>query len=373
MASPSAPDLSRGRGRLPRAGGSAGPQERVVVVGVRSIFASVGVVLGVVVAVKLVVLARTGLTLIAVAAFLALALNPAVEAFERRGLKRGRAVAAVYVLAAAIVVGVGLVLIPPFVDQVGRLVAALPELVADLTKGRGPLGSLETRYHLVERVRSATTVTPGLLREATSAFSALRGAATTVFGVIVIAFLTLFMLLEGPQWRRRVLALTPERSRPAVERIGAGVYRSVAGFVTGNLLASLLAGLVAIAVMLLAGVPYALPLGVLVGVVELVPYIGPVVATLIVTAVALTQGGGTALTVFALLLAYHLIEAHTVRPLLYGRAVALSPLTVLIALLLCTEIAGILGALAAIPIAGTVNVVLRELLPPREAASGGAT
>ncbi len=185
----------------------------------------------------------------------------------------------------------------------------------------------------------------------------------------MIVFLTLFMLLEGPDWRRRAVALTPGRSRPALERIGAGIYRCVTGFVTGNLLASLLGAVVATAIMLLAGVPYAMPLGVFVGIVELVPYVGPALATLVVGAVAFTEGARTGLVVFGLLLAYHTVEGHTVRPLLYGRAVALSPLAALVSIVVCTEIAGVVGAVAAIPVAGAVKVVLAEVLASRAAGT----
>jgi predicted PurR-regulated permease PerM len=366
--STSSPDLRGGAASpRPRTSEGAVPQERVIVFRGRTALAALGVLLGVLAAVKLVMLARTGLTLIAIAAFFALALNPAVEFFQRRRLSRGWAVAAVYAVAIVVAGGVGLVLLPPLIGQVGRFVDALPGLVADLTKGRGPLGFLETKYHVVEHVRSATSGSASLLGEATSAFDAVRRVAATLLGVIVIAFLTLFMLLEGPEWRRRVIELTPVRDRCVVQRIGAGVYRCVGGFVTGNLLASLLAAAVASAIMLVTGVPYALPLGLLVVMIELAPVIGPVVATLLITVVALTQGSATAFVVFVLLVVYHVIEGHTLRPFLYGRAVALSPLTVLVAILLCTEIAGILGALLAIPVAGTLKVIVAELLRRRAA------
>jgi predicted PurR-regulated permease PerM len=122
---------------------------------------------------------------------------------------------------------------------------------------------------------------------------------------------------------------------------------------------------VATIIMLVTGVPYAIPLGLFVAIIELVPYPGPLVATVLVTAVALTQGVVTALVVLVLLLVYHMIEGHTLRPLVYGRALKLSPLAVLIAILLGTEMAGILGALAAIPIAGSIQVIIRELLEQR--------
>jgi predicted PurR-regulated permease PerM len=333
----------------------------------RSVLSGLGVLLGVAAALGFVILAQAGLTLIAIALFLALALNVAVEFFQRRGLGRGLAVAAVYSLALGVFSLLGLVFIPPLVDQITKFVHALPGLVDDLTKGHGPLGFLERKYQVVERVRSATTgkSAGGLLGEAGSAFSAIQGVATTVVGLIIIAFLTFFMLLEGPEWRRRFMELIPAKNRPTAERIGAGIYKAVGGFVTGNLLASLLAGVVATIIMLGTGVPYAVPLGLFVAIIELVPYLGPLVATVLVTAVALTQGVVTALVVLVLLLVYHMIEGHTLRPLVYGRALKLSPLAVLIAILLGTEMAGILGALAAIPIAGSIQVIISEILAQR--------
>jgi predicted PurR-regulated permease PerM len=334
----------------------------------RSVLTALGVLLAVIAAVEFMLLARAGLTLVAIALFVALALNPAVEFIQRRGLRRGSAVALVYAAALAIVALLGWVFIPPLIEQITHLVNALPNLVDDLTKGHGPLGFLERKYHVVESVRRATTGQSAdvVLGGAASAVTAVEGIAATVVGAIIIAFLTFFMLLEGPEWRRRCTELIPESHRGSVERIGAGVYASVGGFVTGNLVASLLAGVVATIIMLVTGVPYAVPIGLFVAIIELVPYVGPLVATVLVTAVALTVSPVSALVSLGLLLAYHAIEGHTLRPFLYGRAVKLSPLAVLVAILLGTEIAGILGALIAIPVAGSIQVILRELLQRRQ-------
>jgi predicted PurR-regulated permease PerM len=336
----------------------------------RSLLAALGVLLGVAAAVGFVLLAQAALTLIAIALFLAVALNPGVDFFQRRGLhRRGAAVAAVSALALVAFTLLGLVFIPPLVDQVSKFIDALPSLVADLTEGHGKLGFLERDYNVVERVREATTTSKGsgVTGAAEPVFSVAKGVASTVLGVIIIAFLTLFMLLEGPEWRRRIEALVPERNRAPVERIGAGIYKGVSGFVIGNLLASFLAGLFVAIVFLIVGVPYAIPVGLFVTLVEVVPYLGPAVATVVVAAVAFTEGVVPGLVALVLILVYHLIEGHTLRPLIYSRAVKLSPLAVLIAILLGTEVAGVLGALAAIPIAGSIQVVVAELLQQRAA------
>lgn len=346
----------------------ANREERVLVLRARTLLAGLGIVIAVAATLGFVLLAQAGLTLIAIALFLALALNPAVEFFQRRGLSRGSAVAAVYALAVLFFALLALVFIPPLVTQITRFVDALPGLVNDLTKGRGPLGFLERKYHVVEEVQKVTAKrgSGGLTGAATPVLGVAKGVVTTLGGIIVIAFLTLFMLLEGPQWRRRLDELIPDRHGSLAERIGAGVYRSVSGFVTGNLLASFLAGLFATVVLLIVGVPYAIPLGLFTALIEILPYIGPALVTALLTLVAFTVGPVAAIVVFALLLLYHLIEGHTLRPLIYGRALRLSALAVLIAILLGTEIAGILGALAAIPVAGSIQVIIGEVLEQRK-------
>ncbi|MGB9376656.1 MAG: AI-2E family transporter [Mycobacteriales bacterium] len=350
---------------------SARPQpadHRLVTFRPRSVLVVLAVLVAVAAVVRFVILAQSALTLIAVALFLALALNPVVEFFQRRGLRRQWAVIAVYVAAIAVLAVLVLVLIPPVVRQVTSLVQALPGFVTDLKRGQGAFGVLERRYHVVEHVSSVTSgkdASGNLTGVASSGLSLAKGVVSSIVGVIIIAFLTLFMLLEGPAWRTRITGIVPARNRGLVERIGRGVYRAVGGFVAGNLLASLLAGVIATVLLVSVGVPYALPLGVFVVIVELVPYLGPVVVTGLLSAVALAKGTVPALIVFGVLLAYHLIEGHTVRPLIYGRTLKLSPLVVIISILLGTEVAGILGALTAIPIAGAIQVVIAELLKQR--------
>ncbi len=341
--------------------------ERVVSVRPRSVFVVLGVLLAIAAAVGFVFLAQSALTLIAIALFIALALNPVVEFFQRRGLKRHWAVIAVYAGALVVLAVLVLVLIPPIVAQVSHFVQAVPGFINELKKGNGTFGFLERRYHIVERMGSTATTqkASSLTGVAQSGLSVAKGIASSIVGGIIIAFLSLFMLLEGPAWRQRLTALVPEANRGLVERIGTGIYRAVGGFVAGNLLASLLAGVIATVLLLVVGVPFALPLGVFVVVIELVPYLGPVVVTVLLSAVALTKGPVPALVVFCVLLAYHLIEGHTIRPLIYGRTLKLSPLVVIISILVGTEVAGILGALTAIPVAGAIQVIIAELLGQR--------
>src|SRR3954454_8671529 len=132
-------------------------EERVVSFRPRTIAASAAVLLALAVVILVVWVARRAITWVLISLFLALALNPAVEYLQqRRGLtRRGASVAAIYIAALLVVVGITALLVPPLVRQLGELADAAPTYANDLTHGRGPLGFLETKYHLTDRVREA--------------------------------------------------------------------------------------------------------------------------------------------------------------------------------------------------------------------------
>ena len=347
------------------------PLERVVSFRLRSLVTVLGLVLGALVAVGFVLIAQHALTLIAISLFLALALNPAVLFFERRGLGRGAAVGAVAV-AAVIVVGLfGLVLIPPLVDEITKFVDALPSLIGDITKGRGTLGHLADKFHLVQKAKKLGSG-GAISGAADPVFSFASGVIGTLIGTLVVGFMTLFMLIEGRDWRRRMVEVLPSRTGPRWQRIGSGLYRAVGGFVTGNLLASLLDGIVAVILLLAVGIPYAVPIALLVAVLELLPFLGPALVTVLLGLVGLINGVLSAVIVAGCMVVWHAVEGHTIRPMIYGRALRLSPLAVLVAFIIGSEMAGLFGAVVAIPIAGAIQVVVHELLAEREQARHSA-
>ena len=252
--------------------------------------------------------------------------------------------------------------------------AAVPDLIDDLTKGRGPLGFLERDYDIVERAREALDERGigDVLGVTAPAVAVAKSVITAVVGVVTIAFLTFFMLLEGPNTIQRFLALLPKTTAVRWERVGKEIYKTIGGYVTGNLAISLIAGVAATAVLLSVGSKYAVALGVVVAILDLIPLAGATIAAIIVTAiVAVELGWVQALIVGVFFILYQQLENHVLQPLVYGRTVQLSPLLVLISILIGAELAGILGALAAIPTAGSALAILRELVEyQRERGTG---
>lgn len=345
---------------------------REIVVRPRTLILALLTVVGVAAVVWVLMEAWQVLSWIVVAAVLAVALTPAVDALVRRGMPVGLAVTAVALVVLAVLALIAWAVVPALVEQTDALVAAIPGAVDDLTRGRGPLGWLERDYDIVERTREALGQSAGdrVLGITGPALGIVRGVLTVVAATLSIFFLTLFMLLEGRRWVEAGVGMLPERSRPRWERILAGVARTIRGYVMGNLAISLVAGVVAYVTLSLVGVPYAVPLAVVVFVLDLVPLVGATLATVIVSLVALTEGVVPALVVVVVFIVYQQIENHLLQPVVYGRAVQLSPLLVAVAILVATSVAGLIGALLAIPVAGSLQIIATEILGRGDAAPG---
>jgi predicted PurR-regulated permease PerM len=347
---------------------AARPEVRVVTVRARTVLQVIGLTVLIGVLLLLAYRAWHVLTWILIAIFLACALNPAVEWFERRGRSRGFGATVVFGISLAAVVGIGFLFIPPLVTQTTDFVEAVPDLIDDLTAGRGPLGFLQDEYQIVDRIREAIEREGAgrVLGLGLPVLDVVRSVVTAVVGVITIVFLTFFMLLEGPRTIERTLGMLPDDTRVRYERVGREVYRTISGYVTGNLLISLVAAVLAAGVLFAVGSKYAIALGLFVAIFDLIPLAGATIATVVVATVVLIETDWVrCLIVIAFFIAYQQFENHVLQPLVYGRTVQLSPLAVLCAVLVGAQLAGILGALLAIPVAGSLIAIGREILEYR--------
>jgi predicted PurR-regulated permease PerM len=348
------------------------PNERVVSFRPRSVLTVLLVVLAVAAALEVIWISRQVITWVLVALFLALALNPAVDWLVARGVaRRGLAVAMAMIGAALVVAGIGAIFVPTVVHQVNEFVNTIPDYVDDITKGRGRLGFLETKYHVVEKVKESVQSGGArkLLGLSGTAISITKSVITIIVATLTIVVMTIFMLLEGPAWVERFYSLLPPEKQPRWRAVGYDIYRTVGGYVTGNLLISIIAGLTSTVVLVALGVPFAVALGLVVALLDLIPLAGATIAAVIVCTVAFLHTLPAGIICVVFFVVYQQIENHFLQPVIYGRTVQLSPLVVLISVLIGAQLAGILGALGAIPVAGSFQVVLRDWLARRPSPS----
>ena len=249
-----------------------------------------------------------------------------------------------------------------------KFVDAVPGYIDDVTKGRGRLGFLETKYHVVEKVREQIDNggAKRLLGLSGAAVSITKGVVNIVIGTITIIVPDLLHAAGGPGLGRAVLRPPARRSRSrAGARSGATSTEQIGGYVTGNLVISLIAGTLTTIVLLILGVPYAVALGLIVAILDLIPLAGATIAAIIIGAVAFLHTIVAGIVVVVFFVIYQQVENHILQPLVYSRTVALSPLVILISVLIGAEVAGVLGALAAIPVAGAIQVLIVDFLRAR--------
>jgi predicted PurR-regulated permease PerM len=349
-------------------------QARVVEIRSRTLLRILAIVIGVTIVLTILWEARQVISWLIISLFLTLALNPLVSWIERRAhVGRGIAITLAYLLVAIAIAAVGWTFVPKLVSEVNGFVQHLPNYVHDLTHGRGRLGFLERKYHVVEKVREQVNKggASRLLGLSGAALSITKSVLTIITATVTIVFLTFFMLLEGGRWVEGFYGFLPEGSRPRWRKVGHDIYRTVGGYVTGNLLISLIAGVSATLVLLVMGVPYAVALGLLVAILDLIPLAGATLAGIVVVGISFLHSLVAGVVVLVFIVVYQQVENHFLQPVIYGRTVQLSPLVVLMAVLIGADLAGILGALAAIPVAGSIQVVLRDLLAHRRRSTLG--
>ena len=310
---------------------------------------------------------------IGVAFFLAVALDPAVT-WIAQVFRAGRLLATTFVFIIFLVVLGFLVasLVPPMVSQTEALANQLPHYLQDAENSQTYLGQAVIHYHLVDRAKE---VQSQMLNHITTGGDTALGVLQSVFNgvaaIITILVLTFFMLLEGPRWVTRGWNYVPDADQSHYHRVTAKMYTIVAGYMTGNIIIALLSAVLASIMMGLLNISYAIPLGLFFGLSTLVPLVGGIFAALVICVVALFTSVSSAIILLVFFTIYQSIDGHVLRPLVFGKTIEMSPLLVIISIVLGTSLAGIVGALVAIPVVACLAVVLGELTgnpvtPPKQ-------
>ncbi len=338
---------------------------------------SVYVLLAGIVVVLLVLLAwrlRATLLLVAIGIFIAALLNPFVRFLHRRGLRRGYAVAIVYLILLVLAFSFGYLVFHPLISNATRFAKDLPTLVSQAKRGKGLIGHLIVRLHLQNWVnKHVPSLESALTKLSKPAFAVGKTVVSGVASLVTIAFISFFVLLEGPVSLEAALdSMNPDHAT-RVRRIVDAMAGEVTGFMIGDFATSVIAGFVVFAALEITGVPFATVLAVWVGLVDFLPMVGGLLAGVPTVLVAFLHSIPAGIVTVIVFLVYQEIENHVLYPLIVSRTVRLSPLWVLLAVLIGAETGNILGstfgaiagAILAVPAAGSVQVAARELVVKR--------
>jgi len=312
---------------------------------------------------------RSVLILLLTAAFLAIGLNPAVEALVRRGVRRGGAVGAVLLAVLLFFVGFGFAVVPPIVEQAQAFANELPRYVRQLQDNERIL-SLDERFGLLDRAETLVD-DPGQL--GISAAGGVLGVGRVVFsaffGALTLLILTLYFLSSLPTIKATAYRLVPRTRRARISLLTDEILTRVGGYVAGALAIASLSGVSTFFLLMALDIDYPVALAMLVAITGLVPLIGATIGAIVVTTVAMFTSLQAGIICAVFYLIYQQVENYVLYPKVMQRSVNVSPAATVVAVLVGGSLLGVLGALLAIPMAAAVQLVLDEVVAPRQDAA----
>ncbi len=307
------------------------------------------------------------LLLFLLAGLLSFALLPMVDWLERPKLPRPVAVLICYLFLGVVVGGIGTLVLPALLDQSNQLAQRLPGMAQDIQDPNSAVAvALRNRGINLDLAAISSSITSNLQNIGqvvlTDLLSIAKSISTAVVNVILVLVIAFYLLNEAHDMRARLYNLTPPEHQQKVVYFDDTVGRVLGGYLRGQLLVALMVAVLAGVGSQAAGLHYAVVIGTLAGLFELIPFFGPVLSAIPALSIALFQG--PLLRVIAILVLFIVIqqiESNIIGPRITGHAVGLHPLMVMFSILVGVEVAGIWGAIFAVPVAGVVVAVVRKI------------
>ena len=306
--------------------------------------------------------------LILVSLFLAMGLNPAVEALRKRNLSRGSAVAVIFSSVILFVVFFAFVVVPPVVSQGTNLIQNAPELLDNLMKN-STINGLNDQFGIIDTLQSRlnSVTSDGTLLIST--FGGVLGVGQSIlsgfFTALTILVLTLYFITSLPQAISLGLSLVPASRRDRVGKLTNAVVERVGIFVGSQILIAAMAGVFVVLLSIVLSLPSPIAIGMIVFVVALIPLIGHFIGAGVVTLIALTQSPLIGLVAFVTYVLYVQIENYIVTPRIMKRTLSVPGAVTIISALIGSSLLGLVGGLLAVPVAASIILILDEVVIPR--------
>jgi predicted PurR-regulated permease PerM len=323
-------------------------------------------VLGVVAALWLFVATWPVWLVLFTALIIAAAILPAARLGERYRVPRGLTVLIVYVVVAGVMTLMGRLLWPALSEQWTQFTEQLPKLIDNVKGWVGDLRGFIERWGGTVSAPKADSlqVIAGALLANTMRFTA--GTVGVLVEVLAVLVIAAYLVIDAPEIGRTLLNLLPPSARPTATGLAPEVLNRIGGYVRGQLVSSLFVGALIAVVLTLLGVRYSLLIGALAAVFNVVPFVGATLAAVLAVLSALNESLTLAALTLAAMVGAQTVEGKLLAPHFVGRATGLHALAVLLALLAGAHMAGLIGALVAVPfLAGLWEIVRTLYVEPR--------
>ena len=337
-----------------RSGPASEPIRRLrIEIAPRTIFWLLGVVTGIWLLGQL----TTVLSVLTVALVLVGTFDPVVGWLERRGIRRGRALVLVFVLATLALAAVVLLMVPPLFQQLIQLIDQAPKERARIVQSLAGYNGTKPLINAIDDLpidKLGARTGEALLGYSTQLLEAIGYGISTLF-------LAIYLLADPTRSKGLIYAVTPRHHHLKLAKILLELKVIVGGYMRGQLITSLSIAVFVFLLLTLLGADNALAIALFAGLTDIIPFVGGYVASTPVVIAVSPQGATITLIVLGLMVLYQEFESRILVPRVYGRVLRLPPAVVLLALLVGGTLAGILGALLALPIAAGLQMVIREL------------
>lgn len=315
-------------------------------------------------------LVRSIITLVVVAVFLAAGLDPAVRRLEALKLKRGQAVAVIFLSLLLLLGAFAVAVIPQLVSQVTDFATNLPEYVQDISENNPEVAKFVEENEIADKLRSATSDIPKVIGSSAGRVLGVAGSILgTLFNILTVLILTIYFLLSFSRIRHGSLKLVPKSRRAQTTELLDPILEKIGGYIAGQITIALIAGTLAFIYLSIVGLTSPVALALWVTIAALIPLIGATIGAIpsIIVAffVSLPLGIGT----LVYFIVYQQIENYVIQPRIMTKAVDISPAAVLLAALIGGSLLGFVGALIAIPVAASIKLIAQEVMLPRLNAS----
>ena len=311
----------------------------------------------------------TVLTLVVVAFFLALTLNPLVEFLTRHGLRRGAAITVVFAGVVGVFTLLGLVVVPPVITQGSDLAQKAPDYLEQVLSSNF-VTDLDRHYGVVDKIQAEFNKRISDGNFISQVFGGVLGVGAAVIGGIFQTFtvlvLTLFLLASLPRVKQGAYAIVPASRRPRVISLSEEIMRRTGSYAIGQVAVATINAVCSWVMMMIVGIPYAAVLAVAVGFLGLIPMVGATIGASLVCLVAVFDEPKKAVIALIYYVVYQQLENYVVAPKIMQRTVSVPGAVTVVAALAGGTLLGVLGALLAIPVAAGLLLLYEDVLLPRQ-------
>ena len=304
-----------------------------------------------------------------IAAFMAVALSPPVNVLARR-MRRGLAITLVYLGLLAVPLLLIALIVPPMVTEANRFADNVPGYARDVTEyvqDNKRLRELNRDYDITSQLEKEAGKLPGRLGGAAGTLRDVGfGIVSSAFALITILVLTAFLLGSGRSWIDAVIRMRPPEQRQRLRRSLDRMSDAVAGYVAGAMTIALIAGIQTYIVLTILGVPFRGPLALIAGLFSLIPLVGATIAAVLIGIFTVFVDFPTTTIIWTVwAIGYQQLENHLIQPQIQKRTVRVHPFITIVAVLFGATLIGVIGALVAIPVAASIQILLREYVDLR--------